>query len=104
MCRKQLLILKDNSGTSLAVQWLRLFASTARVVGLIPGQRTKTHMPHSVVKEQKKNSASEILNLRQPPSFPASLMKITFLLISYCGHYANCFIGSTFHLILMTTL
>ena len=80
MCRKQLLILKDNSGTSLAVQWLRLFASTARVVGLIPGQRTKTHMPHGVVKEKKKkNSESEILNLRQPPSFPASLMKITFI-------------------------
>ena len=31
-------------------------------------------------------------------------MKITFLLVSYYGHYANCFIGSTFHLILMTTL
>ena len=40
------------SGTSLAVQWLGLRASTAGSVGLIPGQETKT--PHAVWCDQKK--------------------------------------------------
>ena len=39
-------------GTSLAVQWLRLFASTAQGMGLIPGQRTK--IPHATKCGQKK--------------------------------------------------
>ena len=98
--RNNYLYLRIILGTSLAVQWLRLFASTAQGMGLIPGQRPK--IPHATQcgqkKKKKSNSASEIVNLRQPPSFPTSLMKITFLLISYYGHYANCFIGSTFHL------
>ena len=38
-------------GTSLAVQWLRLCASTAGVLGLIPGQRT---MSHGMAKKFKK--------------------------------------------------
>ena len=33
-------------GTSLAVQWLRVHASTAGGMGLIPGQGTK--IPHAV--------------------------------------------------------
>ena len=40
-------------GTSLAVQWLRLHASTAGGVGSIPGRGTK--MPHA-----KKNAFSKI--------------------------------------------
>ena len=38
-------------GTSLAVQWLRLCASTAGNTGLIPGDGTK--IPHSVAKKYK---------------------------------------------------
>ena len=38
-------IFKDTTGTSLAVQWLRLRASTAGGMGLIPGQGTK--IPHA---------------------------------------------------------
>ena len=33
--------IKANTGTSLAVQWLRLHASIAGGMGLIPGQGTK---------------------------------------------------------------
>ena len=38
-------------GTSLAIQWLRLSASTAEGMDSIPGQETK--MPHSVAKKKK---------------------------------------------------
>ena len=43
---------KLNEGTSLAVQWLRLHASTAGGMGLTPGRGTK--MPHAVQHGQKK--------------------------------------------------
>ena len=37
-------------GTSLEVQWLRLWASNAGDVGLTPGQRTVSHMPLSTAR------------------------------------------------------
>ena len=37
---------KEETGTSLAVQWLRLYASNVGSAGLIPGQGTK--IPHAV--------------------------------------------------------
>ena len=46
-------------GTSLAVQWLRqlrLWASTAEGMGLIPGQGTK--IPHAVQGGKKKKKVS----------------------------------------------
>ena len=44
--------LKDRLlGTALAVQWLRLCASTAGDMGLIPGQRTK--ISHAVQPKKK---------------------------------------------------
>ena len=45
------LIRRDRTGTSLAVQWLRLRASTARGMGSIPGQGTK--IPHATWHGQK---------------------------------------------------
>ena len=49
------------SGTSLAVQWLRLHASTAGGVGLIPGWGTK--IPHAMWrKKKKKKSEHQCLN------------------------------------------
>ena len=43
------------NGTSLAVQWLRLHASTARGMGLIPGQGTKIlHAATGTRQSQKK--------------------------------------------------
>ena len=48
-------------GTSLAVQWLRqlrLWASTAEGMGLIPGQGTK--IPHAVQGGKKKKKKSII--------------------------------------------
>ena len=42
------------AGTSLAVQWLRLHASTAGGVGSIPGPGTK--IPHTVPKKKKKKN------------------------------------------------
>jgi len=44
--------IKMELGTSLEVQWLRLYTSTARGVGLIPGWGTKTL--HAIQKEKKK--------------------------------------------------
>ena len=44
-------------GTSLEVQWLRLPASNAGDVGLIPGQGTKT--PHAEQHSQKKERKKE---------------------------------------------
>ena len=37
-------------GTSPVAQWLRLRAPNARGPGLIPGQGTRSHMPHGSVK------------------------------------------------------
>ena len=51
-------------GTSLVVQWLRLFTSTAGGVGLIPGQRNK--IPHAMEhghKIKKKKKKKEIMPL-----------------------------------------
>ena len=47
---EKVLILKgtqevENSGTSLVVQWLRLYALNAENLGLIPNQGTKSHLP-----------------------------------------------------------
>ena len=41
----------DNWGTSLAVQWLRLYASTAEGTRSIPSQGTKICMLHGVTKK-----------------------------------------------------
>ena len=46
--------LKKKKGTSLAVQWLILPASTAGSVGSTPGQRTK--IPHATLCGQKKKN------------------------------------------------
>lgn len=39
--------------TSLAAQWLGLHAASVGGVGLIPGWRARSHMPHGVAKESK---------------------------------------------------
>ena len=40
-------------GASLAVQWLRLCASTAEDVDLIPGWELRSHIPCGVAKKKK---------------------------------------------------
>ena len=51
-------------GTSLAVQWLRIHASTAEGAGSVPGWGTK--IPHATCgKRKKKNVASVVINLRR---------------------------------------
>ena len=53
--RWNLFLLKSNTGTSLAVQWLRLHTPNAGGTGLIPGWRTK--IPHAAwcgLKKKKK--------------------------------------------------
>ena len=50
-------------GTYLAVQWLRLCASTAWVLGLIPDQRT---MSHGMAKKFKKRNACCVETFRVP--------------------------------------
>ena len=46
--------LKKCSGTSLAVQWLRLHTSNAEDVGLIPGWGTKISHAAGVTAKKKK--------------------------------------------------
>ena len=41
-------------GTSPALQWLKLYASTALGMGLIPGWELRSCMPYSTAKEKKK--------------------------------------------------
>ena len=51
-------IFKCKEGTSLAVQWLRLRASTAGSMSLIPGQGTK--IPRATLcSQEKKNSSAK---------------------------------------------
>ena len=54
-------ILKWNGGTSLVVQWIRLWASTAEGMGSIPGQRTK--IPHATQPKKKKRKIFNKINL-----------------------------------------
>ena len=50
MAIRDLLFFKNTiPGTSLVVQWLRLCAPSARGLGLIPGQGTRSHM-HAATK------------------------------------------------------
>ena len=46
-------IKKPRGGTSLAVQWFRLHASTTAGTGSIPGQGARFHMLRGVPKEEK---------------------------------------------------
>ena len=45
--------------TSLAVQWLRLLASTAGRAGSVPGGRTRSHMLDSEAKKKKNTSKAK---------------------------------------------
>jgi len=54
-------ILKRNGGTSLVVQWIRLWASTTEGMGSIPGQRTK--IPHATQPKKKKRKVFNKSNL-----------------------------------------
>ena len=47
------MMIKKNIGTFLAVQWLRLHASTAGGVGLILGGKLRTHMLCSTAKKKE---------------------------------------------------
>ena len=40
-----------NVGTSLEVHWLRLCAANIEGTGLVPGQGTRSYMPHSIAKK-----------------------------------------------------
>ena len=54
-----------NRGTSLAIQWLRLHASTPRGAGSIPGWGTK--IPHAATKKFK-NKEKKLLRIFLPQS------------------------------------
>ena len=47
----------DVDGTSLVIQWVRLYASTAGGMGLIPGWGTK--IPHAVALPKGKNKQAK---------------------------------------------
>ena len=52
---------KTKPGTSLVVQWLRLYAPSARDPGSIPGQGTRSHMPQlKIPRAATKTWCSEI--------------------------------------------
>ena len=54
-------IIKNNFGTSLAVQWLRLHASTTGSMGSIPGRRAK--IAHAAGRGQKKKKKKKKFHL-----------------------------------------
>ena len=58
---------KQNLGTSLAVQWVRLHAANAEGMGSIPGQGTK--IPHAVKCSQKINNNSNFKIKKQKTEF-----------------------------------
>ena len=55
------------SGTSLAVQWLKLCTSSVGGIGSIPGQRTK--IPHATWCSQKKKSITIFLNVLENKNY-----------------------------------
>ena len=60
-------------GTSLAVQWLGLSASTAEGTGSIPGQGTK--IPYTIWRSQKKSSFKNN-NKKQNKTLPSYLSSV----------------------------
>ena len=64
-------------GTSLAVQWLRLHASTAGVTGSIPGQGTK--IPQAVQKTKKRKEIQGNQGLQRFKYLDLHLVKGTCL-------------------------
>ena len=53
MKTKSHLLLKEHTGASLAVQWLRLCIYNAGEMGSIPGQETTIPMPCGAVKKKQ---------------------------------------------------
>ena len=51
-------IKKPRGGTSLAVPWLRLHASTTAGTGSIPGQGARSHRLRAMPKEEKETKKS----------------------------------------------
>ena len=71
--------LKDRgTGTSLVVQWLRLYASTAGDTGLIPGWETK--ILHAILCHRKKKKRFK----RNNQTCPLNSLKYLLLLFGHC--------------------
>ena len=66
----------QDAGTSLAVQWLRLHASSAGEAGLILGQGTKithaVHLGHRILKYKLKKKKMEFLGCTVDKNPPAN--------------------------------
>ena len=54
---------RKKAGTSLAVQWVRLHASTSGGMGSIPAQGTK--IPHATPHNQKKKKKSRVRGIKR---------------------------------------
>ena len=71
-------------GTSLAVQWLRLYAPSAGSMGLIPGWGTKIpHAAHTVWPKEGNDRLLDTVSLGQkssPKCSSAELESIVFIL------------------------
>ena len=63
-------LLKFEVETSLAVQWLRLRASTAEGLGLIPGQGTKSPTSREVCSEKIKMKSDHDIGLLSLANIP----------------------------------
>ena len=63
--------INENSGTSLAVQWLGLHTSNAGGAGSIPGWGTKIRMLRSMAKKKKKERERE----------NSMILKVDFIII-----------------------
>lgn len=68
-----------NRGTSLAIQWLRLHASTPRGAGSIPGWGTK--IPHASGLKKKKQNLGSFLEASLPlGGFFSPTLSLSFLI------------------------
>ena len=71
--KQQGFFLKDEGGTSLTVQWLRLSTSTAEGTGSIPGRGTK--IPHTcMLLDQKKVPNRDLMKKKSECTPSTSIM------------------------------
>ena len=82
-----------SSGTSLVVQWLRLWAPNAGGPGSIPGQGTRSHMPQwrlEILHAATKTCRSQIkINIKKNPSSTQEIFVMALHLSLYSEDMKN---------------
>ena len=85
-----MLSIKALNGTSLAIQWLRLCASTAGGTGLIPGQGTKIPYATQYGKKKKKTLNILIIDFKNSWSDNSNILAIPDSGSDACSVSSKC--------------